>query len=565
MIEYCEEDFNIKALGSFYHQESTLFRVFAPDYKTMDVCVDGAVYPMLRRGFCFELRLLGDLILSRYYYIGDKKTRFADPFAYLSRDGKSYVLDSRRFISETITPAKVKAPVIYECSVHDFSFDETYPGKYKGKFLAFTESGLKGKNGKSIGLDYLKELGISHVQLMPVFDFNYDKSHYNWGYNPQAYNYVKDDYVFDKENPYAYVNELRMAVNACHKAGIRVVLDVVFNHVYRYKEFDLGKMLKGRCYRYKENGKLAEGTFCGNEIKSEDPFVRAYIIEMVERYLKLFDIDGIRMDLMGISDIKTVNEIFETLRQEKEDFMVYGEGWNMGDVLPEWRRASINNADQMDHVAMFNDYFRDTMIHYVSGNTLIDEDVCRCLRADPNYLSEEHSINYVECHDDYTFYDRMLIYKSEDEKAINRRRARLAMGLVMIAKGIPFIHSGEEFLRSKNGTKNSYNSGDLINRFNWDRRELMDDTVRYLKELIAIRQKYDCFCDEQAFIGFESYYGALIYRIDNLTIFINPGSEDILYDDGFERRIIFANERTRDSRGTLVDVSPYSIVICENE
>ena len=193
------------------------------------------------------------------------------------------------------------------------------------------------------------------------------------------------------------------------------------------------------------------------------------------------------------------------------------------------------------------------------------EDVCRCLRADPNYLSEEHSINYVECHDDYTFYDRMLIYKSEDEKAINRRRARLAMGLVMIAKGIPFIHSGEEFLRSKNGTKNSYNSGDLINRFNWDRRELMDDTVRYLKELIAIRQKYDCFCDEQAFIGFESYYGALIYRIDNLTIFINPGSEDILYDDGFERRIIFADERIRDSRGTLVDVSPYSIVICENE
>lgn len=565
MSRYDINDFNIDSLGCFYHPKQTLFSVFAPDYEQMDLILAGQRIRMDRKGLCFEVTLEGDLECSRYHYETREGICFCDPFAYLSLNGESYVLDENKFIDTIIPVEKPKVTVLYECSVRDFSSDSSYPGVYRGKFLSFTETGLKTPGGVSAGLDYLKELGISHLQLLPVFDFDLDKSHYNWGYNPRAYNYVSPDYVSDRNDPYAYVNELRRTINALHSAGIRVNLDVVFNHVYRYREFDLGKMLKGRCYRRREDGRLAEGTFCGNEIASEDVFMRAYILKMVERYLKLFDIDGIRMDLMGISDIDTVNLIREKMNEQKEGFMVYGEGWNMGDVLSEKRRASIPNAGKMPGVAMFNDHYRETLIHYISGNNMIGEDVRRSISTDTSYLDATQSINYVECHDDYTFFDRMLIYKGEDSPDVNHRRCLMAMAIILCSKGIPFIHMGEEFFRTKKGVRNSYNAGDLINKIDWKRRERFDAGSRYLKDLIGIRNRYPELDNPHISISFEEEEDVLICRTGRLTVYINPGDKDVAFKDEKLHRIIFDGEKAVSEVHSAIAVSAYSVVISSNE
>ena len=518
---------------------------------------------MHRKGFSFEIALEGDLEGKKYHYAGDG-VRFADPFSYLSRDGESYVLDEGKFISDVIVPEDCHSPVIYECSVRDFSSDPSFPGPFNRKFMALSQKGLRSSEGEPVGLDYLKQLGITHLQLLPVFDFDDDKADYNWGYNPIAYNSVKPDYVYDSDDPYAFVNELRHTVNVLHENGIRTVLDVVFNHVYRYRFFDLGKMLAGRCYRHKADGSLAMGTFCGNEIRSEDPFVREYIVEMVERYLKLFDIDGIRMDRMGILDLDTVNLIYKRLSEKKKDFLVYGEGWNMGDALEESQRASISNASRMPHIFMFNDHFRETVIHYVSGNDMIDEDVMKVLNGTPAYLGSDHSINYVECHDDYTFYDRMTIYKSDDHDHIMEKRSRLALALVMIAKGMPFIHMGEEFFRTKKNIRNSYNSGDEINMIDWARKDRNLATCEFLMDLISIRKEYKDLYDLSGKMDFIKENGCLIAKTGDLKIFINQGPEELIFADQERSEIIFDGQRRCRKEAGTVEVSPFCVVICRS-
>ncbi len=562
MFRHKAEDFDIHKLGSLYSPDKTIFRVFSPYYSELLLVIKGHSYYMHKKGHCFEIALASDLEGARYHFETADGVSFRDPFAYASIGTDSIVMNRSRFIKEKIAMEEVKTPVIYECSVRDFSSAESYPGKYRCKFLSFTETGLKTKDGNSVGLDYLKELGITHLQLLPVFDFDNDKTDYNWGYNPVAYNYVKPAYLSDPDDPYAYINELRYTVNTLHKNGIRVVLDVVFNHVYSHVKNELGKMLKGHCFRRTANGKLAQGTFCGNEVKSEDPFVRAYIVEMVDRYLDLFDIDGIRMDLMGISDIDTVNLIHQTMRRQKPDFMVYGEGWNMGDALPETERAAIPNAKKLPGVAMFNDYFRETLIHYISGNTSIDEEVMRALSADESYLDASQSINYSECHDDYTFYDRMLIYKEEDRKQINQARAFLSIAMVMMAKGIPFIHAGQEFLRTKLGTRNSYNAADEINKLEWNRRDKYAFGPKYLRDLISIRKEHPELYDPKTELRFTCFEGCIAYEVSDLLVIINPTDTAQIYFDGQRHEMIFAREGRCSFSGVSIPVSSYSLVIC---
>jgi pullulanase len=563
MREYSEADFDIRSLGCFYTPEKTVFRIFAPDYGRMDLVIGPHSYEMHKKGLCFEIAFSGDLELRRYHYESDN-VRFKDPFSYLSINDESLVLNEKKFISARIVPHEYQSPIIYECSVRDFSSDPSFPGSYRKKFLAFTQRGLKSEEGESVGLDYLRQLGITHLQLLPVFDFDDDKGEYNWGYNPVAYNYVKSAYVNDVNDPYAFINELRHTVNVLHENDIRVVLDVVFNHVYRYRFFDLGKMLAGRLYRHKADGTLAMGTMCGNEIKSEDPFVRAYIVEMIERYLHLFDIDGVRMDLMGISDYETVNLIYQPLSAKKKDFLVYGEGWNMGDALDESERASINNVEKMPHIYMFNDHFRETIIHYVSGNDMIEEEVCKVLGGDEEYLDAYHSLNYVECHDDYTFFDRMMIFKSEDHDHIIGRRARLAMALVMIAKGIPFIHAGQEFFRTKKGIRNSYNSPDEINAIDWARKDRNLSTCEYLRDLIQIRKLYPSFSDPEDRYIFEHRGGCLICRNSQLVIYINQDDSEVLLENENIAAVVFDGQRKCFKDTSTVSVPPFCVVICQS-
>ena len=561
MISYTNKDFNIKKLGSFYSTDKTIFRVFAPESKNVYLVIRNKEYEMHKNGMYFEIALGGDLERINYYYKNDTGETYRDPFAYFSDDKYSYVLDSSKFNKDVVHPAKLKDIVIYETSVRDFSCDDSFFGDNKRKFLAFSQDGLR-LNDKTIGLDYLKELGITHLQLMPVFDFDLDCSDYNWGYNPLAYNYVSKDYVSNFANPYAYINELREVVNKLHENNIRVTLDVVFNHVYNNVKYDLDKMLPGHIFRYREDGSLAEGSFCGNEINSEDPFVSEYLCEMSSRYIELFDIDGLRIDQMGILDYETVNHIDEICKNMKRDFIVYGEGWNMGEVLNEEKRAAIINADKIPGIAMFNDYFRDVMINYVSGNDSIREDVKKALSGQSNHMNYTQSINYVECHDQYTFFDRMIRFKSEDPIWVSVSRCKLAIGLVMVARGLPFIHSGQEFLRTKNMVQNSYNSSESINKLDWNRRVENDDITKYLKDLIDIRRENPVFINADTKVSFEDYYDCIIYRLDNIMIIINPCQWDYTYKSDICYDVLFDKDGKASYSSDVLNIPAYSLIIC---
>ena len=562
MINYKKEDFDIKTLGSFYSKNKTIFRVFAPESKRVSLIISDKPYEMHKNGYCFEIALGGNLELINYYYENDEGQIFKDPFAYYSDEKYSYVLDENKFIKNVVVPERLKDIVIYEANVRDFSCDDSYIGDYKRKFLALAEKELS-IGDKKIGLDYLLDLGITHLQLLPILDFDLDHADYNWGYNPLAFNYVKGDFVSDTKNPYAYVNELRSVVNILHDNNLRVTLDVVFNHVYDAVKYDLNKMINGHVFRYKEDGTLAEGSFCGNELKSEDPFMSQYFVEMCERYIKLFDIDGIRIDQMGIMDYETVNLIDERCKEIKRDFIVYGEGWNMGEVLQEDKRAAIINADKMPDIAMFNDFFRDTIINYVSGNDSIRDDVKKALSGNSNHMNYTQSINYVECHDNNTFFDRMLKYKFDDPVWINIRRCKLALGLVMISRGLPFIHAGQEFLRTKNFVDNSYNADETINKLDWNRRVENDEICNYVKGLIELRNSNSVFISNNTKVSFDDYYDCIIYHLDDFMIIINPCKWDYMYQDGNNYKVIYDLDGKTSYTTTVISIPAYSLVICK--
>ncbi len=563
MINYTSADFDIKKIGSFYSKNKTIFRVFAPESLSMNLIINNNKYEMHKNNYYFEIALSGDLEGVKYCYENDKKIVFKDPFAYYSDSNYSYVLDESKFDNRSVMPKKIKDVVLYEVSVRDFSCDDSYCGKYKRKLLAFTEKGLKLNDYYMIGLDYLKNIGISHIQLMPILSFDKDKTEYNWGYNPLAYNYINSDYILDNTNPYAFINELRNVVNVLHKNNIRITLDVVFNHVYDASKYDLDKMIPGHVFRMKIDGTYAQGSYCGNEIKSEDPFVRAYLVEMCERYIRLFDIDGIRMDLMGLLDYETVNLIEEKCKKIKSDFIVYGEGWNMGDILEENKRASSLNANKMPAIGFFNDRYRDTIIQYVFGNDSIREDVKKALSGVILNTGYSQSINYIECHDNYTFFDRILKYCQNDEYSLNVKKCKLALGLVMISRGIPFIHAGQEFLRTKKFVENSYNSDEDINKIDWNRRVENNDICDYLKALIEIRKENAVFLKEDIETNFEDYYECLVYKVGNLKIIINPSIWDHVYQDGNKYSVIFDVNGKASYTSDILSIPSYSMLICK--
>lgn len=560
MVDYTDNDFNIKELGSFYSSENTIFRVFAPESKEVYLILENQKIKMNKVGFYYKTIVQGDLEKAKYYYENDLGITFKDPFAYYSDEYCSYVLDKEKFINDRVNLDELKDIVIYETNVRDFSCDKSYKGKYARKFLAFNEENLSLGNNMPIGIDYIKELGISHIQLMPIFAFDKDNNEYNWGYNPIAYNYVNKDYVFDDDNPYAYINELRNVVNNIHSKGIRVTLDVVFNHVYNHDNFDLDKMLSGRAFRIMDDGKFANGSLCGNELDSNNAFVREYLLEMSNRYLQLFDIDGLRLDLMGILDYETVNLISAELKERKKDFIVYGEGWNMGDKLDESLRASIKNADKLKDVYMFNDAYRDTITNYVFGNDKITENVKRLINGTDNYLDYNKSINYIECHDGYTFFDKLMVYKGNDDLSVRISRAKLGLALVMTSKGIPFIHMGQEFLRTKQLVENSYNSSEAINLIDWNRRSEYASVVKYFKDLVELRKEHDFNSDNSSI---SEYYECLIYKVDDLMIIINPCMWDHTYQDENEYEVIFDSNGKNCYTSNILSIPSYSILVCK--
>lgn len=413
--------------------------------------------------------------------------------------------------------------VIYELHVRDFSIAPSSGMKNKGKYLAFTESGTLSPEGLKTGVDHLTELGITHVHLLPVYDFLtvdelYPDKSYNWGYDPQNFNAPEGSYATNPENT-SRILELKMLVQALHQAGIGVVLDVVYNHTAHTRRSYFNQTVPGYYYRQKPNGTFSNASGCGNEIATERSMVRKFIIDSMYYWATEFHVDGFRFDLMGIYDLDTMNQIRNKMDQISPSILLYGEGWTADkSPMPENWRAVKTNISRLYHIAAFNDDFRDGIKGnsfasrskgFVSGQTIQEENIkfgiaAACYHPQIVYGYVEHSkspwasepwqcINYDSCHDNYTLYDKLKSSCPDYTEAEINRMVMLSGALVLTSQGIPFLHAGVEMARTKYGNHNSYKSPDHINQIDWTRKSTHQEIFSYYQSLIALRKAHPAF------------------------------------------------------------------------
>ncbi|WP_129739431.1 type I pullulanase [Massilimicrobiota timonensis] len=507
-------------LGNQYTKEKTTFKVWAPlatgvILKVMKWNGETELFPMKRqkKGVYF-VEVCEDLELEQYVYLIRHTNSYEvtlDPYAYSSSSNgrASIIVDlekvpCRQFDLPVLE--KMTDMVIYETSVRDFSMSSTSGMKNKGKFLAFTELNTSTDSGNPTGLDYLSCLGITHLQLMPIADFaTVDEKNplelYNWGYDPLAYNVTEGSYVTDPDDGYMRMTEAQRMVEALHSRGIRVVMDVVFNHMHDVNINALERTVPYYFFRRNEDGSLSNGSWCGNDLNTTALMCRKYILDMCRRWQVLYGIDGFRFDLMGIIDQETMKLVDAQGKALDPSFVVYGEGWNMPTALDEEMRTTIQNNLKTPYIGFFNDFFRDTLRGtnqmetkgYFSGDTYKTNDAMKAICNLDMFAKITQSINYVECHDNATCYDKLQISNYDESEKIRKRRSRLMMAAVILSQGVPFLHSGQEFFRTKGGLSNTYNAGDQVNALDWNRKDMEIDTTQFVQFLIHLRKNNPCF------------------------------------------------------------------------
>ncbi|MEQ8706145.1 MAG: type I pullulanase [Phaeodactylibacter sp.] len=422
---------------------------------------------------------------------------------------------------EAITDA-----VVYELHIRDVSIYPESGITHKGKFLGLAETGTTTPGGITTGLDHMASLGVTHVHLLPAFDFcSLDESkpeserNYNWGYDPQNYNVPEGSYSMDPADGASRIREFKTMVKAMHDKGLRVVLDVVYNHTGFTENSLFNELVPGYYYRHNEDGSFSNASGCGNETASERAMVRKFIVESVKYWAREYHLDGFRFDLMAIHDIETMNAVTEALESIDPSIIVYGEGWTAGDSpLPVSQRALKAKVNQMPDVAAFSDDIRDGLKGsvfeheekaFISGKPGREEDVkfgivASTYHPQVDYKAVAYSdapwaahptqtMTYVSCHDNHTLWDRLAISCPEVSEEERIKMHKLALATVLTSQGASFLHAGTEFLRTKQGVENSYESPDSINQIDWARKGRYQEVVDYVKGLIALRKAHPAF------------------------------------------------------------------------
>lgn len=411
--------------------------------------------------------------------------------------------------------------VIYELQIRDVSSHPSSGIRNRARFLGLTEEGTRSPGGNPTGLDYLTELGITHLHLLPVFDFDelddltYDPDHYNWGYNPRHYNALKGAFSSRPEDPAQVIRDFRSMVMALHRRGIRVVMDVVYNHTYSVENSHYHRLVPGYYHRTWE-GTYSNGSGCGNEIATERPMVRRLIVDSLKHWATHFHIRGFRFDLMALLDTVTVNQAQVELHKIDPTFLLYGEGWTGGlSCLPDDQKCLKVNAHKTREVAYFSDDTRDTIKGHVfigdikgfiNGGQGLEEavkfsmaactehpdiDYSRLLYVKHAWSSGPHqTVNYFAAHDNHTLYDKLRLTNPEASAEDIASMIRFAGGILFTLQGIPFLHAGEEFLRTKHGEENSYRSPDSINAIDWELLDRNLPVFRYFRDLIRFRKAH---------------------------------------------------------------------------
>lgn len=414
---------------------------------------------------------------------------------------------------------------LYELHLRDISVHPSSGIEHKGKYLGLAETGTHTRSGTSTGLDHIKDLGVTHVHLLPVFDYaSVDESalnlrQYNWGYDPQNYNVPEGSYASDPYDGRVRIREFKQMVKALHDNGLRVVMDVVYNHTASTEGSVFTNLVPMYYYRWNDHGDYSNASGCGNETASERPMMRKFMLESMRYWVEEYHVDGFRVDLMGIHDIETMNLIADELHKIDPTIFIYGEGWTAGDSpYDAQERALKTNTWKLHGIAAFCDEFRDGVKGHVftrnakgfaSGETGLAESVKFGIAGAINHPQVDYKkvnyskspwsntplqcINYVSCHDNHTLYDRLRnsCQGEPDEELV--KIIKMAQTLVFTSQGIPFLQAGEEFTRTKFGVENSFEAGDEINQIDWKRKEQFQDLYEYHKALIQLRKNHPAF------------------------------------------------------------------------
>lgn len=567
-------------LGLTYGEMESTFKVWAPTATEVELVIyndegeynefgavtdntDGTEVAMTRNSTgVWSTTEDGNLAGQYYMYkvtFADGTTNYAvDPYARaVSANGqRTAIVD----LAKTNPPAflKSKKPpiidaadaIIYELHVRDFSIDSEAPFEHKGTFEAFTETGLKTANGNSVGIDHLKELGVTHVHLLPSYDYASvnemsDEAQFNWGYDPQNYNVPEGSYSSDATIPTARIEEFKDMVAAMHDAGIRVVMDVVYNHTYSVEDGPFEKIVPNYFYRTNDNGTYANGSGCGNEVASERPMVRKYIADSIKYWAQEYDLDGFRFDLMGLIDTQTMRELTNELRTEVDpDMLIYGEPWQAGGSILPGAQQTIKGSQKGEDFKVFNDEIRgaikgdsdSTGKGFATGAPNKEDDIIIGVKGAIDTIAQEPTevISYVTAHDNLNLWDKVVATQElEDELGFEEmkdgalieggsvaemvanaqpykfigdniftnetvRRSILANGIALTSQGIPFIHAGEEMLRTKYGDHNSYKSPDEINMIRWELKDQFEPVFDYYAGLIELRKNHPAFTMDSA-------------------------------------------------------------------
>ena len=526
-----------KDLGANWTAGATTFKVWAPTAEDVKVALYASgtagvddrlqTVPMTRGvNGVWAAKVEGDCNGQYYTYLVKRcgeEVEAVDPYArttgvngnrgmvidLASTDPKGWDKDENPNPLQSYTDA-----VLYELHVRDFSIDETsgVSAANRGKFMAFTENGTKTPGGTPTCVDYLKELGITHLHLLPVYDYGsvdesrLDVPQFNWGYDPVNFNTPEGSYATDPYHGEVRVKEFKAMVKALHDAGISVVMDVVYNHVFEAGSFCFNKIVPGYFSRSMADGSYSNGSGCGNDTASERAMVRKFIVESIVYWKEQYHIDGFRFDLVGLLDGDTINALVDAVHEKHPDVIFYGEGWTLPTAVePGNFMATQPNAYRTPEFAYFSDDIRNLLAGengrtkgFVSGLTGEEDKLFHCFTGDTPWCPKPtQTVNYVSCHDNYTLMDKLITSCPKTDRKDLIRMNKMAAAIYMTAQGIPFIYAGEEWLREKldesgKRIENSYNAPDFVNKIRWDVLEKKENaqTVEYYKGLIELRKAH---------------------------------------------------------------------------
>ena len=627
-------------LGAVYSPKMTRFKVWAPEAESVklnlykqgegDNLIEQHIMKKSANGtYVFEKQGDCNGIYYTYTVVNHREEQEAvDPYTKAAgvngqrgmvinlakTNPQGFELDGYR------NPEHITDAIVYEGSVRDFTMDESSGVFHNGKFLGLTEANTTNHFGEATALDYISGLGVTHVQILPAFDFETvdeknQKAQYNWGYDPDNYNVPEGSYAVSPYDGAVRIQEMKQMVLALHSRGIGVIMDVVFNHTYRRDDSNLQKIVPDYYYRSDETG-YTNGSGCGNEVASDRPMVQKLIVDSLIYWAKEYHIDGFRFDLMGVLDIDTMNVIAERLKEIRPDIYLYGEGWNGGpSSLTEEKRAFKAGAKKMPGIGMFNDDIRDTIkgsvfyddhLGFVNGGTHLENALRYGITgavahpqvdydaygSKPWAKEPGQSINYVSCHDNYTLWDKLSVSCPEASEEKKKAMNRLCAAIVFTSQGVPFIQAGEEFLRSKplpgkkGFAENSYNMPDAVNSIKWDNIHEYPDMIAYYKGLMALRKAHPVFrmqseaemTQNLCFLS-DTPENVVAYLLkgkgaddtpENILVIFNGNDEEILYNLPEGKWKILVDDKTAGADGKKIisekaDVEPLSALVLEKE